>query len=118
MIEFGLFSSHLPYIIFIAIYMLYCGASSLNRQDRGEPDLQSEVTKRHFTTDTRYDNKTLIFRITSCIRSVAEKCTDEIGYVPGDALSDLHYCRDNILLLHHFIGNTVFSRPPPFSSWN
>ena len=59
MIEFGLFSSQLPYIIFIAAYLLYFGASSLNHHSREESSLDSKVSVNHIRTISGNESQNL-----------------------------------------------------------
>jgi len=116
MIEFGLFSSQIPYVIFIALYMLYFGASSRHKLEKEEPSLRSDVTARHRGADTRLDNKTFVYTINSYIKNVVEKYTVRIDQLPGFSPAGLFYIRDHILPVHQFTGHSVFSRPPPLSS--
>jgi hypothetical protein len=116
MIDFGLFSSQLPYIIFIAVYMLYFGASSLFRHDTGKNAIQSEFTERQVTDNKGHDSKTLVCKITSTDNFAAQKDTDPIENIAGNFPSIICYPRDNILHLQLFTGSAVFSRPPPFTS--
>lgn len=116
MIDFGLFSSQLPYIIFIAVYMLYFGASSLFRHDAGKAALQSEFTERQVIETAGHDDKTLVFNITSPDNFDAAKDSEPIENISGNSPSIICYPRDNILHLPLFAGSPVFSRPPPFIS--
>jgi len=116
MIEFGLFSSQIPYVIFIALYMLYFGASSRHRQEKEGPAVKFNVSERHIGADTRLDSKAFVYRINSYVKNVVEKYTDRIDHLPGSSLSGLFYIRDHILPVRHFSINSVFSRPPPLFS--
>jgi hypothetical protein len=116
MIEFGLFSSHIPYAIFIAVYMLYFGASALNKHDTGDKALETVVSETHLTPDNRYDSKTLVYRVGSQIRSEAEKCTGIPIYFQIHAIPKKTYGRADILPVFGFFCNSGFSRPPPFSA--
>jgi hypothetical protein len=116
MIEFGLFSSQIPYVIFIALYMLYFGASSRHRQDKEGAAPDSNVSEKQIGTDTRFDNNTFVYRINSYVKNVVEKYTGKIDHLPGYSISVLFYIRDHILPAQPFAGHSVFSRPPPFSS--
>ncbi len=116
MIEFGLFSSQIPYVLFIALYMLYFGASSMQRQDREEPALASTIAQRPAGPESGFGNKTFVYKVNSYVKYIAEKYTGKIDHIPVSSLSVLFYIRDHILPLHQFTGHSVFSRPPPLSS--
>jgi hypothetical protein len=116
MFEFGLFSSQIPYILFVAAYLLYFGASSLNHQNREVPPLSAKVSERHFTSDAGKEGRTFVCKITSRVKSAAEKSAISIKKVSENSFSDTFYPPGNHKLLIHFIGNSVFSRPPPYPS--
>ncbi len=113
MIEFGLFSSQLPYILFIAVYLLYFGASSLNHHTRDDSTQNSIVSEHHIRVVNGNERKTLICTITSSVKSVAEKFAGHIDKVPLNSISIICFPRGKILSSNHFFGNSIFSRRLP-----
>lgn len=95
--------------------MLYCGATSLNRQDNKESALQSEVTVKHITADFGNNSKTLLCRTTPCNRSAQGKHSESVTIIPLVSISEIFRARDNIISIQFISGNSVFSRPPPIS---
>jgi len=114
MFDIGLFSSHIPYIILMAVYMLYFGAYSLKKQESSEYTLtlQSESKEKQITIAA--GNET---------RSIAYPEDTDKGNTAGIHAAGIPagrlFCCPTILYIEDIIASawspclSIFSRPPP-----
>jgi hypothetical protein len=112
MFSFGLFSTHIPYMVIAAIYLLYCGSGLLNRLGPKETDQQAPAIEIKFTELATNANLNTIqyqdIQAQEFHSGVARKQDLTFFHL----LPNLLYIPD-ITFNDPCTGSSYFSRPPP-----
>jgi hypothetical protein len=113
MFSFGLFSTHIPYIVIAAIYLLYCGSSILNRLETQEDEQQTHVGETRITDlATNVDLKTVRYQDVQDRDFHTEAIGAKWDFAPSRFLPELLYIPD-IKYIGQYTCPFLFSRPPP-----
>ena len=114
MFSFGLFSTHIPYIVIAAMYLLYCGSSVLNRLEPKENEQLTQVGETR-TTDlaTNADLRTVRYQDVQDTDFHAGALGTTWDFVPPHFLPNLLYIPD-ISHIGQYTCPSRFSRPPPY----
>lgn len=114
MFFFGLFSSQVPYIVFIAISLVYFITCLGNKQDNKE--IQVSVQNKEIQYTSPYaNNSTITNYLLVYQKDVASDLEEEKALPDGVCIIlRLFYYSENFKPC--FIGYALFSRPPPLES--
>jgi hypothetical protein len=113
MFSFGIFSSHIPYIIVTAVYLLYYVFCALNSANSAVEASVPDTGRNHAVSCPSQSDELVAFYATELIFDQAEVIEPNLpGIKTFPLLSRIVYLPDKTLLTK-FVRNPLLPRSPP-----